>query len=159
MRPIRKVLLYCADHVEAEQLGWILHVRCGPYTTYATTVSSPAAFVREASATGASFDCVVIYRSKLGGEPLMGKMKSADEKIYSLVRTSKSGGAVVEVTNGLLPQDKDCVHKVVIGKIPAAMADVINAVNAAFARKRGPLAVNDIRRGFSLPSSQARRAA
>jgi hypothetical protein len=94
MRPKKRVLLYCADAVAGEQLGWMLEIRSTLLRV--TTVASVEAFVRAASGSEA-FDCVVVYRSKLGETPMAAGRRCADEQVCGLLREARSGGVVVEL--------------------------------------------------------------
>lgn len=150
MRPKKHILLYCADAPAGEQLGWLLEVRCLHPRVQVTTVSSLEGFVSAASATVAGFDCVIIYRSKLGEKPLVDARTCADRQICELLSSVKSGGVVLELMDGLPLRDYRCAGRLVPAKVQVAMADVVAAVGIACARKRGPLAANDVRRGFAI---------
>lgn len=148
MRPKKQVLLYCADAVAAEQMGWLLEIR--NVLLRVTAVSSVGAFVQAAAA---AFDCVVIYRSQLGEAPTVGG-RFSDEQVCELVRGAKSGGVVVELMDGLPFAPYSCAHRLVSGKVGVAMHEVVNAVTMACARKRGPFTELDARRGFSLAANR-----
>lgn len=146
MRQKKNVLLYCADAVAGEQMKFLLEVRS--LLLRVTAVSSPEKFLGEALAE--AFDCVVVYRSNLGGKPLAGQVAGADAWICALIGMAKSGRIVVEVTNGLPALGHSGINRVVMGRMPTAMADVVNAVVMACARKRGPISGMHEQRNFSL---------
>ena len=145
----RRLLVYCADAEMAEHLAWLLELRArrwdGSRMVW-TLAASSAQGVREAAAA-ALIDCLVICR--------MPGAEKTDAYVAALLKDGHIGEALVLLENRCGVDGFEFASRIVRGTIRIVMAEFLEAVRIAIARKRGPKKRELLPPG-SVPAMEAR---